>query len=65
MIRCIRREILLATKTERMIMMGVLINIFILALVYAGNDNLRSHLPRSIQNIIGTLLSEGIPLIFE
>ena len=28
-------------------------NIFILALVYAGNDNLRSHLPRSLQTLVG------------
>jgi hypothetical protein len=29
-------------------------NIFILTLVYAGNDNLRSHLPRSLQTLVGT-----------
>ena len=28
-------------------------NVLILALIYAGNDNLRSHLPQSLQTIIG------------
>jgi hypothetical protein len=51
--RRVKREFLLANKTDKMILVGIIINLFVLAIFYVQNDSLRQQAGFSFRKILG------------